>query len=256
MASLVAGAEMRTMKLGQVCGATVSVHPSCWAVSAAAFALVLTGAVTAFGLGPFLALALAAGAATLLLILNVGHEFGHACVGAAFGLAPRDIVLYGWGARTTYGHEVNRPRDYAIVSLAGPIVNLAIAALAGGVLCKLGPSGYGLIALMFCAINLMYAGLNLVPVYPRDGGRVLHALLWTVLRDEVRAETLCRQIGILVVIALLGLCFTTGYPQYATVVAIVGGESFFHDLAGPRTIALPNAIAIGLAGKSRPRSGT
>ena len=59
-----------------------------------------------------------------------------------------------------------------VVALAGPAVNLMLAAVAAP-LWLAGLSGAG----WFAAINLGMAIFNLAPAFPMDGGRVLRALL-------------------------------------------------------------------------------
>ena len=100
------------------------------------------------------------------------------------------------------------------MALAGPAVNLAIAAvlfcssLAGrpGALFSVDDS---LLPTLFAA-NLMLALFNLLPAFPMDGGRVLRAVL--ALRiDRVRATRIAARIGQVLAVGLgiLGLIGAT-----------------------------------------------
>ena len=82
-------------------------------------------------------------------------------------------------------------RDFMIVAAAGPLSNLAQAAI-GGVLFQalFSDAGYAsLILRAFVQINLLLAFFNLVPIPPLDGGNVLAGLLpesGAVLLDGLR----------------------------------------------------------------------
>src|SRR5262245_37766913 len=62
----------------------------------------------------------------VVLVSVLLHELGHAIAGKAFGLAPQ-IDLHGMGGTTSWprGRELGAARR-VIVSLAGPMVGIAI----------------------------------------------------------------------------------------------------------------------------------
>ena len=123
------------------------------------------------------------------------HELGHAMMGRAFGLAPA-IDLYAMGGLTSWpqGKEVSNGKRVAI-SLAGPGVGLAVAAvlmLTGAVgltpnvslldeLLGTAPVQRETLALVATRAALFVNGawslFNLLPMLPLDGGNVtLHSL--------------------------------------------------------------------------------
>ena len=216
---------------------------SCWFTTAAVFVVVLAMGRFALGFSPIEAYFFALASAALLLCINLVHEMGHVVVGSAFALKPKEVVILGWGAKTTYAGGAHNPRDLAIISLAGPGGNLAVAVVVGATIPFLGqqglvlPSiappmreGLGLVAVVYCLINLAYAGLNLTPFYPRDGGRAFHALLWHLLNDRSRAETVCRQAGIALLLCAVVFFAARGEPMACAFILVLGGETLIHDL--------------------------
>jgi Zn-dependent protease len=119
----------------------------------------------------------------------VVHELGHALVAQRSGLAVRSIILLPIGGVTlmedTGARNANAARDIRI-SLAGPLLNLLIAAVSGGFILAFLPQVH-LFAQPFVHANnlprslfwgnLFLGAFNLLPAYPMDGGRVLRAML-------------------------------------------------------------------------------
>jgi stage IV sporulation protein FB len=134
------------------------------------------------------------------------HELGHAVVQRKFGGRPW-ITLHGLGGMASCDDCDRRPRSQILISLAGPVAGFLLAALvllainltgrsAGGTFGSKAPAGtddlsfFGL-TLYFTpldspAVNLFVSNMlwvnvawgliNLLPVYPLDGGRVAREL--------------------------------------------------------------------------------
>jgi len=136
------------------------------------------------------------GAALLIALFLLGtvmlHELGHAFVARWRGIPVRRIALHFFGGVTELDAEAVRPGGEALVAVAGPVVNLLLAAMLGGLWFAVRDlGGTAAFALEFLALaNLALAVLTLLPGYPLDGGRIVRAGLWYLLDDLLAATRL------------------------------------------------------------------
>jgi len=150
------------------------------------------------------------GFASMLLIILVFasvllHEFGHALTARRYGVRTRDITLLPIGGLARLERIPSDPRQELAISVAGPAVNLGIAAVlfALGNVLGWGPevlpqggmvlSGRSFLRELL-AINIGLAIFNFIPAFPMDGGRILRALLALKL-DYVRATGIAVSVG-------------------------------------------------------------
>ncbi|MBZ5704349.1 MAG: site-2 protease family protein [Acidobacteriia bacterium] len=138
------------------------------------------------------------------------HELGHAVVSMHAGIPAKAIILLPIGGVTLLD-ETQQPltpgtqtwkRDIRI-AVAGPLVNLLVAFVAGSILLTVAPEiqlwakpyvHSSNLLRSFVWVNVWLAGFNLLPAYPMDGGRVLRALL-SRRTDPVRATRRAVSIG-------------------------------------------------------------
>ena len=147
----------------------------------------------------WLAMAWAMGFVLALFTCVTLHEYGHAIMARRFGVPTRDIVLSPIGGIARLDRLPSKPMQELLIALAGPLVNVGIAALLGlsffsysaetrellfrglilrehnYLLPQLSFWSYFLISLFF--VNVLLALFNLLPAFPMDGGRVFRALL-------------------------------------------------------------------------------
>jgi Zn-dependent protease len=113
------------------------------------------------------------------------HEFGHALTARAFGIGTRDITLLPIGGISRIERMPDKPRQELAVALAGPAVNVIIAAAlflfltAAGVWAPLDQLTFtrGSLIQRVLLANISLLLFNLLPAFPMDGGRALRALL-------------------------------------------------------------------------------
>lgn len=142
--------------------------------------------------------------------------------------------IFGWAKPVPVdARNFKRPRqDMAIVALAGPASNLLMA-IAWALVARVG----GILDIELISMPLIYSGIagisinlvlmliNLLPIPPLDGGRVLTGVLptkwaWYFSRLE--------RFGFIILLVLLftgGLSLILGYPMYLL-------QNMFFSLAG------------------------
>lgn len=155
-------------------------------------------------------------ASLLAVFVCVGlHELGHALAARGYGIPTRDITLYPIGGVARLERMPERPSAEIVIALAGPAVNVVLAAVFGGLWfagqAVLGPSGtsagwlsdfIGRLAIA----NVILVAFNLIPAFPMDGGRVLRAALsWFTNRETATNAAGWVGTGFAVLFGLYGL---------------------------------------------------
>jgi Zn-dependent protease len=181
----------------------------------------------------------------MLFVIVLVHEFGHCWGARASGGEADEIMLWPLGGLASVRPRPT-PRAYFITAAAGPTVNVIFCALTSPILVLLGgglgavpwnplhpfmavngalnPGGeLGFWLRAFFSLNYLILLFNLLPVYPLDGGRLLHAYLWPRMgrRQATMTATFVGMVGA-VVLGLIGfltdqrLLLTIGVFGYLT----------------------------------------
>lgn len=197
--------------------------------------------------------------ATIFGIVVV-HELGHALAAARYGIRTRDITLYPIGGVASLERIPEKPQQEFVVALAGPAVNVGLAAVLGVVLALAKvPSGVENVHLVggsFLAklmwVNVSLAVFNLLPAFPMDGGRVLRAALAFKVGHD-RATEIAARVGQAMALGF-GLLGMFGNPMLLFIALFVWtgaqGEaslvrlrSLMHDVS-VRQAMMPEAVVL------------
>jgi len=162
------------------------------------------------------------GVVTISLLV---HEFGH--VFAVRSLTGGDCFVQLWllGGLCVHGRVQSRGKQVAI-SLAGPVLGFVLGGVAWVVASNVVPAHpllrYLVVALLW--VNLVWNGLNLLPIWPLDGGQALRAALAHRLGGG-RAAAIVRRlsIGTALLVGILALRF--GFTWGAALAILLGMEN-------------------------------
>jgi Zn-dependent protease len=141
------------------------------------------------------------------------HEFGHVLVGRLFG-SDGHIVLYSFGGLAIGSSDLRRRWQRVLVLFGGPGAQLVLAGLLWasfrwGQWYRHVPATWLphlLVAeFMLLAINIAWPILNLLPIWPLDGGRITRELLEGLL--GMRGTTFALGLSLVVSGLLAAHCF-------------------------------------------------
>ncbi len=138
------------------------------------------------------------------------HELGHAIAARRYGITTPDITLLPIGGLARLSRIPEKPAEEIVIAIAGPLVNVAIAAILIvlgarfdlSTIADLQKSAPGFLTRL-AAVNVWLVLFNLIPAFPMDGGRVLRALL-AFRMGRRQATALAARIG-------QGLAFAFGF---------------------------------------------
>ncbi|HXG79487.1 MAG TPA: site-2 protease family protein [Methyloceanibacter sp.] len=182
----------------------------------------------------------------LLFACVLLHELGHVFAARHYGVKTRDVTLWPFGGIASMEQMPEKPSQELIVALAGPAVNVVIAA---ALLLWLGSrfNAEALTAIDDPAVsmaakvagaNIILVLFNMIPAFPMDGGRVLRALL-AMGMGNARATELAAAIGqaFAVIFAVVGIFYN---PMLLIIAAFI-----FLAASGEAAQAQLRAVAQG-----------
>jgi Zn-dependent protease len=141
--------------------------------------------------------------AFLMLVAALGlHEWSHLLASELLGYHKQEFMLTAWGGRFNLDVSLaaNSEAEY-LIALSGPLANWLMA---GGV-CYLSWLGLNHPYLVFWQkVNCLLGIVNLIPAFPLDGGRILHAWLNRYL-GLTKATVIAKVVTLVTAVLLLGM---------------------------------------------------
>ncbi len=125
--------------------------------------------------------------------------------------------ILGWAKPVEFDpYNLKNPRkDSAIISLAGPAINIALAILISIVVRLINlPSLIEIILFILIRVNITLAIFNLIPVHPLDGGKILAGIL--PQKEATEFDLFLNRYGMLLLIFII-------FPIYngASIVSLI-----------------------------------
>lgn len=179
------------------------------------------------------------------------HELGHSLTARRFGIPTHSITLYPIGGVAELASMPRQPKQELLIALAGPAVNVVIAAALFPLAAITGfamPNGIAPQTLPQLITTLMVTNValvifNMIPAFPMDGGRVLRSVL-AFSGNYKWATNIAARIGqvvaVLFVLAGLGLL---GAP-FNPMLVLIGGFVFL-AAGNERAMAMRAATSFG-----------
>jgi Zn-dependent protease len=204
---------------------------SYWFVIAGLFVVLYANSAALAGAGS-LRYVVAAAFVVLLYVSVLVHELSHSVVARGFGLPVRRILLYPLGGFSEIEQDPPTPGKELLVSAAGPLISLVLAAVGYALLAIAHPVGLpGLLIKQLVWANLLVGIFNLLPGLPLDGGRMLRAVVWKITGKPGSATVAAAWAGRVLAIAVLIVPSAMLYNNQA------GGNAQIFDAAWLAVIA-------------------
>lgn len=166
----------------------------------------------------------------ILLFLIAGfisilvHEFGHGLTAKHFGKQV-EIVLQAFGGYAAYsgGAPLSRTKTF-LITAAGPAIQVALGFVVLLITLQMGminPQAINFLRTLY-EISFFWAILNLIPVLPLDGGRIVE----TILGPQRIRTTLMISMAVAIGIGVLSLVFLPGSILLPLFMGMMAYESY------------------------------
>jgi len=160
----------------------------------------------------------------IIMVSIIVHELGHALTAIAFGQKAQ-IELVGFGGLTHHNGKPLKPWQSFLVVLNGPMAGFALCAIAYVIYLFFPQKGavhYALAITIF--INLFWTIINLLPIQPLDGGKLLGIVLEKVFGP--RGIRLSHLVSIILAMGFAFLFFFLGMVIAGAIFFLFAFESY------------------------------
>lgn len=139
----------------------------------------------------------------------IAHEFAHILTAKKYGVNTTRIDLFMFGGCAIIESEPKKPLENFYVALAGPFLSFCLYTVSLSILHIFKfheKTTLNEIFSFFKHINAILFIFNLVfIIYPFDGGRIVHSLIWYFANDKKKALKISFKISECILYLLIGL---------------------------------------------------
>jgi Zn-dependent protease len=159
-----------------------------------------------------------------IFVCVVLHELGHALMARQFGIGTVDITLLPIGGVARLLRMPRNPLQEFLIAVAGPLVNVLIAAAVFIGLALAGQSAPTMAVSQFLIqlgwVNVGLVVFNMIPAFPMDGGRVLRATL-AMFMPYAHATNTAAVVGQVGAVGFGLLGFLSGNPMLMLIAVFI-----------------------------------
>ncbi len=141
------------------------------------------------------------------------HEFSHILTARKFGIPTRRIDLFIFGGCAIMEGEPNTAKEAFWVAFSGPLLSLWLYGISTGILSIFNftdKSFFSEIFKLIQSINLVLFIFNMCfIVYPFDGGRIVHSIIWKLVGNKNKAHKISNNISKYILCLLVLLAIST-----------------------------------------------
>ena len=223
---------MNGVPVARILGFEVRLHLS-WLFIVAIVTVTVAGRLSAFqpDINPPLSWAIGLIGSLGFMVTVIAHELGHAVAARRDGADSETVVVHFIGSPAVVDVVASTPRAEALIALAGPLVSVAIgfglvfvAVAVLAVSTSLGPIAD--VLFIIGALDLILAGVSIIPAFPLDGGRLARAAGWARSGDPRKgthaAGTVGRWVGRVLMIVGLAVILTGDNTLDGIMIGLVG----------------------------------
>ena len=175
---------MNGIPIARILGFEIRLHIS-WLFIVAIVTVTVAGRITQFQpeIEPVLTWAIGLIGSLGFLLTVIVHELAHAVVARRDGATGSVLVVHFVGSPAPIDVVASSPRAEASIAIAGPLASLVI----GTVLVALAFASLSIgswagpvadVLMIIGALDLLLAGVSVVPAFPLDGARLVRAAAW------------------------------------------------------------------------------
>lgn len=138
------------------------------------------------------------------------HEYGHVIAAQCFGIKTNAIIMTPIGGLAGMEAYPDRPWKRFVVAVAGPLVSLFLFIFFTILFAQHAEwdANHGGFLAILSRVNYYIMLFNLLPIYPMDGGQIMHSIFSTLFRQQ-SADKLTLRFSQLLAVGLLSYAVWT-----------------------------------------------